>query len=230
MGDRLNRPLIGVTGPDHRVSLGWMFTRLAVYLAGGVALRMTPSRPGSSRRLDGIVIGGGDDIDPELYSGLDDGTARIDRARDAFEKSVIDDALDIGLPILGICRGAQLMNVVMGGSLHQDLRAIRDRTSNRRTVLPRKRIRISRESRLHGALCMETCKVNSLHHQAVDRLGDGLRVVATDLDDIVQGIENPAAEFLLGVQWHPEYLPYRVSQRRLFRSLVKAAGRRSATS
>ena len=230
MVDREDRPLIGVTGPDGRVAIGWWFTRLVVHLAGGAAYRLTPSHPTPSRRLDGVVIGGGDDIDPELYSGLDDGTAKIDRARDAFEKRVLDRALEDGLPILGICRGAQLMNVMMGGNLHQDLRKIRVRTSNRRTVLPRKRIRIHPSSRLHRALGTETCRVNSLHHQAVDRIGAGLRVVATDLDGIVQGIENPEADFLLGVQWHPEYLPYRASQRRLFRLLVRAARRRSPKS
>jgi putative glutamine amidotransferase len=83
MADKLDRPLIGVTGPDTRWPIGWVFTRLAIGLAGGSACRLTPSRPTPQRRLDGVVIGGGDDIDPELYSGLDDGTARTDRARKA---------------------------------------------------------------------------------------------------------------------------------------------------
>jgi putative glutamine amidotransferase len=143
---------------------------------------------------------------------------------------MIENALEAELPILGICRGAQLMNVVMGGSLHPDLRGIRVRTSNRRTVLPRKLVQVEPASRLFDALGAESCRVNSLHHQAADRIGAGLRAVATDLDGIVQGIENPTMDFQLGVQWHPEYLPYRSHQRRLFRTLVEAAGRRLSRS
>lgn len=219
------RPLIGVTGPDHGVPLAWWFTRWSIARAGGQALRLNASNPILPRGLDGIVIGGGTDLDPALYSGMDDGKAPRDARRDAFEKRTIETALDKGLPLLGICRGAQLLNVVLGGNLHQDVRPMRRETSNRRTPLPRKTAMIEHGSRLHAMLEATRLKVNSLHHQAVDRLGDGLRAVARDLDNLVQGIERAGEGFVIGVQWHPEYLFYQQRQRAVFAHLVAAARR-----
>jgi len=224
MAEARARPLIGVTGGESRFPVAWWFTRLAVARAGGRALRLTPNRPEPPAALHGIVIGGGDDIDPQLYSGLDDGRAPRDPRRDAFEKAVIERALEARVPVLGICRGAQLLNVVLGGNLHQDLRRVRRRTSNRRTVLPRKTAQLEPGSQLASLLGAERLRINSLHDQAVDRPGRGLQVVARDLDGIAQAIE-PVADgpFPLGVQWHPEYLPYKAEQQRLFERLVEAA-------
>lgn len=219
------RPLIGVTGPDHGVPLAWWFTRWSIARAGGQALRLNASSPIPPRGLDGIVIGGGTDLDPALYSGMDDGKAPRDARRDAFEKRTIETALDKGLPLLGICRGAQLLNVVLGGNLYQDVRPMRRETSNRRTPLPRKTAMVEHGSRLHAMLEATRLKVNSLHHQAVDRLGDGLRAVARDLDNLVQGIERVGDGFVVGVQWHPEYLIYQRRQRAVFTHLVAAARR-----
>jgi putative glutamine amidotransferase len=146
-----------------------------------------------------------------------------DTERDAFESFVIDDALDRGLPVLGICRGAQLLNVRLGGSLYQELRSLRRHTSNRWTVLPLKTLRVQRGSRLHTLLGTELTRINSLHNQGMERLGRGLRLAGRDLDGIVQAVEAPARDFLMGVQWHPEFLLYSRRQRRLFRALVDAA-------
>lgn len=223
MAETDERPLIAVTGPDAAVALAWRFTHFNVWLAGGLAVRLTPAQPAPPQRFDAIVVGGGSDIDPALYSGLDDGRVRLDRARDAFEMRMLDAAMEAGIPILGICRGAQLLNVVLGGNLHQDLRRLRTRTSNRRTPLPRKTVHIEAGSSLAAILQTDRCRVNSLHHQAVNRTGDGLRVVARDLDGIAQAIEDPRQRFRLGLQWHPEYLPYQARQRRVFRHLVAAA-------
>ena len=216
-------PLIGVTGPDGWYHLAWRCSRYALHRAGARVVRLTPSRVGPLPSLDGVVIGGGDDIDPELYAGLDDGTTRPDRERDALEVAVIEHALARDLPVLGICRGAQLVNVVLGGNLHQDIRSMRRRTSNRRTILPRKTVHVEPPSRLRKIMGPERTRVNSLHYQAVDRLGEGMEVVARDLDGIVQGIERAASTLCIGVQWHPEYLPYRREQRNLFNALVSAA-------
>lgn len=188
-------------------------------------MRLNASNPDPPRALDGIVVGGGTDLDPALYSGMDDGKAPRDSRRDAFEKRMIDAALEDEIPILGICRGAQLLNVVLGGNLHQDVRPMRRKTSNRRTPLPRKTALIELDSRLHELMQCTRCKVNSLHHQAVDRLGESLRAVAHDLDGITQAIEGLGRSFVLGVQWHPEYLLYQRSQRSIFTGLVETARR-----
>lgn len=222
----LHRPLIGVTGPDHGWPLAWWFTRASIFASGGKAVRLNASHPHPPRPLDGIVIGGGTDLDPSLYAGIDDGKARRDSRRDAFEKRMIEAALDKGIPLLGICRGAQLLNVVLGGNLHQDVRPMRLKTSNRRTPLPRKTALVEPGSRLHALLECTRCRVNSLHHQAVDRLGEGLRAVARDLDDLVQGVELVGEAFVIGVQWHPEYLIYQRRQRRIFADLIATARRR----
>ena len=221
--DVARRPLIGVTGPDRGLPLAWWFTHCAVALSGGVAVRLNASNPRPPGELDGIVIGGGTDLEPALYSGMDDGKAMRDPRRDAFEKRTIERALDRGLPMVGICRGAQLLNVVLGGNLHQDVRPMRRRTSNWRTPLPRKTVTIKCGSRLHKALNATRCKVNSLHHQAVNRLGDGLRPVAHDLDGLVQAVEREESGFVIGVQWHPEYLVYQKRQRAIFANLIAAA-------
>ncbi|MDX1267875.1 MAG: gamma-glutamyl-gamma-aminobutyrate hydrolase family protein, partial [Oceanisphaera sp.] len=151
------------------------------------------------------------------------GRAPADPKRDAFEIELIRHALDTQLPLLGICRGAQLINVVLGGSLHSDIRPLRHRTSNRRTPLPRKTAIGCGQGRLHDIISQQRWRINSLHHQAVDRLGKGLTVAARDLDGFVQAIEYQGQHYVLGVQWHPEYLPYLGRQRAIFRTLVGLA-------
>ncbi|WP_020682864.1 gamma-glutamyl-gamma-aminobutyrate hydrolase family protein [Marinobacterium rhizophilum] len=220
-----DRPVIGVTGPNGRVATAWWASRLAIWMAGGRALRLTPSsyRLHSHDRLQGLIIGGGDDIDPTLYGGQDDGRAPIDPQRDRFEIEMIEHALHTRLPMLGICRGAQLINVVLGGSLHGDIRGLRRKTSNFRTPLPRKTALAAHQGVLHGVLGRERWRINSLHHQAIERLGEGLVVAARDLDNFVQAVECEQGRLILGVQWHPEYLPYLAAQRRLFRYLIDCA-------
>jgi putative glutamine amidotransferase len=219
----VNRPLIGVTGGDHAPPIAWWFIRWALWRVGAKAVRMTPARPGRVASLDGIVISGGDDIDPALYLPQAPERAPLDPARDRFEIDALRHVIDTDLPVLGICRGAQLLNVTLGGSLHADLRPLRRLTSNRRTPLARKTLQVVQGSELHGWLGAEQVRINSLHHQAIDRLGDQLRVSGRDLDGIVQAVEMPGRRFLLGVQWHPEYLPTHRAQLGLFGALVQAA-------
>ena len=221
--DLRSSPLIGITGPDGWYHLAWRFSRFALTRAGANVIRLTPRGRAKLPPLHGVVVGGGSDIDPALYAGLDDGTADYDHARDRFEIGILEDAFERDLPVLGICRGAQLMNVVLGGSLHQDIRPMRRRTSNRRTVLPRKTVITERGTGLHALMGSDRFKVNSLHHQAIDRLGEGMRVAARDFDDLVQAVECADGGFKTGVQWHPEYLPYHKRQRRRFQALVDAA-------
>ncbi len=178
--------------------------------------------------LDGVVITGGHDVEPVLYKAAAEIEGKYDPVRDAFEAGIIDQALQDRIPLLGICRGAQLLNVRLGGSLIQDLRKHRKLTSNRRTLLPLKTLCLQQGARLESMLEAKTLKINSLHNQSIDRLGAGLRVAGRDLDNIVQAVEHPGRRFLFGVQWHPEFLAYLPRQLRLFRCLVRAAGESAA--
>lgn len=219
------RPLIAVTGPRHGGRAPRYLVHWGLRLAGARVLHMRPGGTDDPQAVDAVVVTGGHDVDPVLYAEAPQVEPRYDRERDAFESAVIDHALERGLPLLGICRGAQLLNVRLGGSLHQDLTERRRHTSKRRTVLPLKTLRVVPGTRLHALWGVETTRINSLHNQAIDRLGTGLRVSGRDLDDIVQAVEDPDRFFLLGVQWHPEFLLHQGRQRRLFHALVEAARR-----
>jgi len=217
------RPLIGVTGP-RRGAWGPRFcVHLALLVSGGRPVHLRPGDPLDTVQLDGVVITGGHDVEPVLYKAAAEVEGKYDPERDTFEAGIISHALQDRIPLLGICRGAQLLNVQLGGSLIQDLRKHRRLTSNRRTLLPLKTLCLEQDSRLAALLGTDTLKINSLHKQSIDHLGAGLRVSGRDLDAIVQAVEHPEHEFLFGVQWHPEFLAYLPRQRRLFRDLVSAA-------
>lgn len=218
-----HRPVIGITG-GRRGGRGLrLLIQAGVWLAGGRGVQLSPARPDPPLPLDGIVISGGHDVDPVLYASPPEVESRYDTERDAFESVMIEKALAAGLPLLGICRGAQLLNVRMGGSLHQDLSVHRQHTSSRRTVLPLKTVYLAPGSRARAILGRDRLRINSLHDQAIDELGEGLKVVGRDLDGIVQAIEAADDRFILGVQWHPELLIPHPAHRRLFRALVSAA-------
>ena len=217
------RPVIGITGPARRAHGPRWCVAAAVAWYGGRPLQILPHDDWRAREYHGVVVTGGHDIDPVLYAEEAEVEPRYDRERDALESAVINDALARDLPLLGICRGAQLLNVCLGGSLFQDLRPHRRHTSHRRTVLPLKTLCVESGSGLARLLGPRNIRINSLHNQAIDRLGMGLRVAGRDLDGIVQAVEDPARRFVLGVQWHPEFLLLLRRQRRLFRALVECA-------
>jgi putative glutamine amidotransferase len=190
-------------------------------LAGAAPERISVHHPPSGRSLDGLIIGGGNDISPEHYHGDIDAKVKLDPERDQLEIDWIKRALERGIPLLGICRGAQLINVVLGGTLHQDIRPIRRRTYNRPGLLPTKQVRLATDSVLARVCGKERLRVNSLHHQAIKEPGEGMKVVGMDLDEITQAVESTTGRNIIGVQWHPEYLFYLPSQFALFRWLLR---------
>lgn len=216
------RPVIAITGPERGAFGPRSMVALAVWWYGGRPLQIRPSQMEQAFEYRGVVVTGGHDIDPVLYAEEPEVEPRYDPARDALEAKVIRDALDRRLPLLGICRGAQLLNACLGGSLIQNLRLYRDKTSHRRTLLPLKTLQVEPDSALEQLFGPGTCRINSLHNQAIDRVGDSLVVSGRDLDDIVQSVERPGDGFLVGVQWHPEFLLLMPRQRRLFKALLEA--------
>lgn len=147
-----------------------------------------------------------------------------DPDRDNLETHLIKYALYNDLPVLGICRGAQLMNVVLGGTLHQSIEHFySEETSNVRSILPRKRVTLAPESRLRQILQTQSCVVNALHDQSINKLGDGITISATEGTGVIQAIECRGHSYFVGVQWHPEYMPQSRIQQNLFRDLVQIA-------
>lgn len=219
------RPRIGVTTSARS---GWRIFPLiafSVRLAGGHPVRWRVGQVGQIDTVDGLVVGGGDDISADLYGGRLMAEARIDSERDAMERRLIAEAEASGRPVLGICRGAQMLNIVLGGTLHQDIYAAYAGARRLWTVLPRKRIALEPHTLLSLAMGAEPAAVNALHTQSIDRLGRGLRVSARDEAGIVQAVERSdrGAGLMIGVQWHPEHLFYARRQRALFRMLIAAA-------
>lgn len=220
------KPLVAVTGPKKRLKIGWWATRFMLWLCGLRAVYLMPHSRLPKCSIQGVIIGGGDDIEPTHYGDESATEKRYNTERDIFEIDMIKQAMEVKLPILGICRGAQLINVVQKGTLFQDIRPMRERTTNRWFFTPVKWVKLL-SGKIRKRLQAKQVKVNSLHNQAIKGVGEDLKVTARDEDNFVQAIEGED-HFVLGVQWHPEYLPYKKRQRELFKwfaSEVRKSGR-----
>ncbi len=221
--NRKNRPVIGVTVSRQS---GWRIfplMKLSLWIVGARAVRwQSGSEKVDLDAVDGVVIGGGDDIAPTLYGGELRMGVRLDPDRDTLEKDVLEGAFERRLPILGICRGSQMLNIVLGGNLHQDAYSVYD-SKHYKTILPRKCVNVTPDSLLYRVTRKSHFYVNALHSQAVDQLGDHLRIAAKDAGGMVQAIERTSDPFAIGVQWHPEHLFYRRAHRRIFAALAEAA-------
>lgn len=231
----MRRALIGVTtygrnAEDH-------FHLPAEYVdsvrrAGGSVALLPPGEDeldGWLARVDGVILAGGGDIDPSRYGGVGHETLyMVDAERDRTEFELVTRMLAAGLPTLAICRGAQVLNVVLGGTLHAHLPdVVGDAVAHRappREPTPHP-VSVDAESKLAGVLGECRFEAASWHHQAIDRVAPGLRVVARASDGTVEAVEMATHPWLVAVQWHPELTagddPV---QQRLFDALVVAAG------
>ncbi|MFD9481990.1 MULTISPECIES: gamma-glutamyl-gamma-aminobutyrate hydrolase family protein [Streptomyces] len=229
------RPLIGITTyvedstrygvwdlPTSLVPTGYYEL---VQAAGGAAVLLPPDEPGSAAevlsRVDGLVVAGGPDLDPVHYGAARDSrTGAPATVRDHWELALIAAALDADLPLLGICRGMQALNVALGGTLIQHIDGHFE-TPGAISWHPVRPVQGTR----YADLVPEEAQVPTYHHQAVDRLGRGLVVSAHAVDGTVEAIELPDPErWVLGVQWHPE----RDKDTRVMSALVEAASVRTA--
>ena len=219
-------PLIGITGRTSSGSVlapgaahladspvDWFFGEYAsrVREAGGLPVELPAIDDPSEyvERLDALVLSGGGDIDPERWNGPTETSYMVSSERDSFEFALLEAAVTAGIPVLGICRGLQVINVFFGGTLVPHLdestgdghsKSAPDRTQTRHAI------RCEADSILFD-LYGPTAMVNSFHHQAVDQPGHGLKVSAYSPDGTVEGIEDTSG-LIVGVQWHPEMLKY----------------------
>ncbi|HEX2411509.1 MAG TPA: gamma-glutamyl-gamma-aminobutyrate hydrolase family protein [Solirubrobacteraceae bacterium] len=236
----MSRPLIGVTTselrssgagtlrrhgepPHAEMALGMSYLR-AIEASGGLPVVLPPLGDADAFlcRLDAICLSGGPDLDPAAYGAQErhQELGPTEPGLDAFELDLARAADARGMPILGICRGAQALNVARGGTLHQHLpghRQVEPATATTHTV------HVEPGSRLAGLVGTDPLRVNSFHHQAVDDLGRGLLAVARAADGIVEAVEDPGPRFVVGVQWHAEGLTGLERHRVLFEALVAAA-------
>jgi putative glutamine amidotransferase len=234
---RSRKPLIGITC-DWRAEANGFGTlqledayALAVSRAGGVPVLIPAGADADAlaEQLDGLLIPGGADIDPHLFGEESHPTVRlVARPRFEMEWSLLRAFEASGKPVLGICYGAQLMNVWRGGSLYQHLPelpfvSLRHRREPEESDNPRHFVRLEPDSRLHKLIGQEQFEIVSSHHQAVREVGRGLRVVAYSPDGVIEGIEDASHPFFIGVQWHPECDPDAAATRALFEAFIRAA-------
>ena len=250
------RPLIGLTTSEIRrpdpgeliphadagreeIVLGAGYIR-ALAAAGAAPVVIPPRDPDTAQSylagLAGVCLSGGPDVDPDSYGAerhpkLGPTVPPIDR----FELAVVREAERRGMPLLAICRGAQVLNVAHGGDLVQDVAdqvpsAVRHRRPDPGDPVAWHPVDIEPDSLLARAVGGERIDVNSFHHQAPGRVGEGLRVVAVAPVGVVEGLEAQGAAFELGVQWHPEGIADRPEQAALFAAFVDAAGRYAAST
>jgi putative glutamine amidotransferase len=243
----MTRPLIGISGSIRTLGGGERAGVNAAYAhaiarAGGIPLLLTPpiGAAGAAEALEplrGLVLTGGHDIDPEWYAAHPSpALGALDTHRDEFELALFHAARARGLPILGICRGLQLVNVAMGGTLWQDLPSELPGAIQHDPPVARDArthaVRITGNSRLQGALDTGTLVTNSFHHQAIRDLAPGLVVTARADDGVIEAVEGrPEEGWLLAVQWHPEEFHQEADSpdQRLFQALVKATANHEGT-
>jgi len=215
MGHSLEERVRGVPGQDMTMcSLDYV---KAVKKAGGIPALFSPLNDdyyieGIIDKCDGLIFTGGPDINPLNYGEVPASyCGNIVPIRDKFELKLMDKAVKEDMPILGICRGLQLINVYFKGSIYQDIKEVEQKTDNHFTKnLPREhyvhKVNLKMGSKVAAAYGKETIKTNSFHHQLIRRVGNNLQVTAVASDSTIEGLENNNKSFLVGIQWHPEMM------------------------
>lgn len=237
MASSASKPIIGLTSYlEPAKFLVWeteavLLHRVyvdCVVAAGGIPVLLPPVSDAYDQvvsTVDGLVLTGGADIEPERYGQEQHPATYVRPARDAFEFGLFEAARKARKPVLGVCRGLQVISVALGGTLIQHLPEARETTEHQPApaTFGRGTVTLADGSRAAAILGPET-KTLCYHHQAIDRLGDGLDPVGWSADGAIEAAEAPGEDFLLGVQWHPEQDTDDV---RLFAALVEATKERS---
>lgn len=236
----MTRPVIGigsdVTRNQEKGERAFAFTTYveALRRAGAVAL-IVPPQPENAASildvLDGLLLAGGADCDPAVYGEERHSSVEpMDERRQTNDLALAKIARQRGIPTLGVCLGAQVMNVAAGGALVQDI-VSQVQSDIRHAGEDHERVRhgvvVSRGNRLSGILGEGELEVNSSHHQAVGRVAEGLSVIARAADGVVEALEDPRHPFYLGVQWHPEDMVGELPGDAVFAAFVEAARRRA---
>lgn len=232
----MSLPVIGVTtfvsGDQLRLPESYS---IAIAKEGGVPMILPKVEnekliKAQVEALDALLLSGGDDVDPEFFNEAPhQKMGPIEPGRDTYELKLIDYALERNIPILGICRGAQVLTIHQGGSIYQDIYSQHgDHTYKHNQEVPKNylthKVSVEKGTKLHSILGSTDIKTNSFHHQAVKRVPEHFSITASTSDGIVEAVESKTHDFLLGVQWHPEgtYLVDENSQK-IFSALIKAA-------
>ncbi len=237
----MNLPLIGITTKRQQNKYGFPEIAIAetypqaVLRAGGLPVLIPLGLPEDQIRqmvssLDGIIFSGGGDVEPGEYgSEMTEKVHTVDTDRDRVEIQLVEDVIEKGTPFLGICRGIQVINVALGGTLYRDILeehpdAIEHTYyPNWPWDHPAHNVDVQAGSLLAEILGSTDVPVNSLHHQAIRQVAPDLVSIAYAPDGIVEGVVLPEHPFGLAVQWHPEWLPEHEAMRALFQAFVNAA-------
>ncbi|MBL1274205.1 MAG: putative glutamine amidotransferase [Marinobacter maritimus] len=220
--DNLPGLTIGISGPARK-RVAQRLISFGLRLQGARPYYIRPGSRVDVSLLDGLVLSGGTHVHPQRYGQEPQVSARYDPARDTTDQLLLEQAEAIGIPVLGICRGAQFINIFHGGSLCQNITPLRVNTRHRPLLLPMQTVRLVKTSRLGQLMRAPVIGANRIHSQTIKRLGKKLQVTAVDNDLFVQAIESTRGQWLMGLQWHPEYLLYHSGHRRIFREFVQAA-------
>jgi putative glutamine amidotransferase len=215
------RKKVGVCLPHSGNRFAFAFIKLHLWLQKAHAIPLRPSKKNINiQQLDALILSGGDDIDPSIYGGDKYAhNTKLDPKRDKFELEMLQKAYEQKLPILGICRGAQLINIFFKGNLYATILDLDEFLIHQNSVFPIKQVEVEKDSKLHAIVQDDAIVANSIHNQAINKVGVELKISAKH-EKIIEAIEMPNYPFLLGVQWHPEYLIYFRKQRAIFKALL----------